>query len=567
MTLDRSLTSQRYNGFQDDDMDDTDGTYLGPLARSPLATRAWAFQERLLSPRVMHFARDQVFWECCQAWKAEDGLSGHDHRGHGGIVSGLTAFPRPGGAVSAQGEFRAMRERAAGEEREWQLLREREQLDQEWDSEKQTGIMESGSSWSFVHSYYKTLVERDYSRRRFTMGKDLLIAFSGVARAMHAARTSLGYLAGLWDAELEYGLAWAAVHENMVPSIYGDGGLVSDEESKPGTEDMDGSGQWSSRSWRSSPLLTSSTTSFTTPAVPRRSSTLASMSTTSTTSTMASNTGASRSSRSTSSMTPAHLTHPTRIRVSPSWSWVSHTFPVRWPSDSDRDGIVASPHFALERVEAESNMPTIPSPSSSSYPSSTPGLSSSTDSFADVRHCRLQVRGWFCGSAGSGTLLRPSEFPHGTAVSGGGTHERVCEGHERDHRIARQVWLDYPHSVGTTARGGGERVHCLVLFDWLPREARYQQNRSQGRQGNSRGSTTKESHLKAWQQALTTPTPAPTSGKATAFKQLLLLREVESLDSRPYFERVGTARVFYTVGEEGRSEWIAGGCLRTAVIV
>jgi len=40
---------------------------------SPLSRRAWAFQERLLSPRILHFAKSQLFWECqthkaCETW-------------------------------------------------------------------------------------------------------------------------------------------------------------------------------------------------------------------------------------------------------------------------------------------------------------------------------------------------------------------------------------------------------------------------------------------------------------------------------------------------------------------
>lgn len=31
----------------------------------PLSTRAWVFQERHLARRILHFTRDQVFWECC----------------------------------------------------------------------------------------------------------------------------------------------------------------------------------------------------------------------------------------------------------------------------------------------------------------------------------------------------------------------------------------------------------------------------------------------------------------------------------------------------------------------
>ncbi|OAL45929.1 HET-domain-containing protein, partial [Pyrenochaeta sp. DS3sAY3a] len=34
------------------------------LQRSVLATRAWAYQERILSPRIIHFTNDTMIWEC-----------------------------------------------------------------------------------------------------------------------------------------------------------------------------------------------------------------------------------------------------------------------------------------------------------------------------------------------------------------------------------------------------------------------------------------------------------------------------------------------------------------------
>jgi hypothetical protein len=34
------------------------------VANAPLYTRGWVCQERLLAPRVLNFARDQLFWEC-----------------------------------------------------------------------------------------------------------------------------------------------------------------------------------------------------------------------------------------------------------------------------------------------------------------------------------------------------------------------------------------------------------------------------------------------------------------------------------------------------------------------
>ncbi|KAF2680845.1 HET-domain-containing protein, partial [Lentithecium fluviatile CBS 122367] len=35
---------------------------------SPLGRRGWVFQERLLSPRILHFAQEQVFWECSKSY-------------------------------------------------------------------------------------------------------------------------------------------------------------------------------------------------------------------------------------------------------------------------------------------------------------------------------------------------------------------------------------------------------------------------------------------------------------------------------------------------------------------
>jgi hypothetical protein len=32
--------------------------------QSPLLTRAWAYQERLVSPRFLHFTRHELLWEC-----------------------------------------------------------------------------------------------------------------------------------------------------------------------------------------------------------------------------------------------------------------------------------------------------------------------------------------------------------------------------------------------------------------------------------------------------------------------------------------------------------------------
>lgn len=35
-----------------------------PLGIEPLLYRGWAFQERLLAPSVLHYGKEQVWWEC-----------------------------------------------------------------------------------------------------------------------------------------------------------------------------------------------------------------------------------------------------------------------------------------------------------------------------------------------------------------------------------------------------------------------------------------------------------------------------------------------------------------------
>jgi hypothetical protein len=49
---------------------------------SILAGRGWVFQERILSPRIIHFGRREVLWECCQKLACESlpyGLSNIPH--------------------------------------------------------------------------------------------------------------------------------------------------------------------------------------------------------------------------------------------------------------------------------------------------------------------------------------------------------------------------------------------------------------------------------------------------------------------------------------------------------
>ncbi|KAF5876203.1 putative het domain protein [Botrytis fragariae] len=41
------------------------------LDSSPLSTSGWAFIERILAPRILHFTKRQLIWECASGWKFE----------------------------------------------------------------------------------------------------------------------------------------------------------------------------------------------------------------------------------------------------------------------------------------------------------------------------------------------------------------------------------------------------------------------------------------------------------------------------------------------------------------
>jgi hypothetical protein len=49
------------------------GRKYDPLEFESLSSRAWTLQERLLSPRVLHFTKEQMYWECKRCFMSEDG--------------------------------------------------------------------------------------------------------------------------------------------------------------------------------------------------------------------------------------------------------------------------------------------------------------------------------------------------------------------------------------------------------------------------------------------------------------------------------------------------------------
>ena len=184
---------------------------------SPLATRGWVCQERILSPRILHYTHAQLFWECREAMLAEDNLRpwavrapaaaplGPLLRGRGGRAGALARrvdrHPRQLGRRAERPERRlAPRRRRGGEEPATACGLARSLYGTTSDATGRARLL---------RVWYAAVVARAYSRRRLTLPGDKLPALSGLARAF-ARHLRVRYLAGLWHLRLAWGARVAA---------------------------------------------------------------------------------------------------------------------------------------------------------------------------------------------------------------------------------------------------------------------------------------------------------------------------------------------------------------------
>lgn len=141
------------------------------LLRAPLNRRAWVLQERLLAPRILHFCRHELLWECCEKEASE---------------SYPIEIP-PRGWRSAPNLKRL--------EPSSQLVR---------DAREAAGLgvdpmyLKHQVWWHIVESYSKCLLTRT---------TDKLVAISGVAKYMKSILEDQ-YLVGMWARYLPSELLW-----------------------------------------------------------------------------------------------------------------------------------------------------------------------------------------------------------------------------------------------------------------------------------------------------------------------------------------------------------------------
>ncbi|KAF3042819.1 hypothetical protein E8E11_001858 [Didymella keratinophila] len=155
--------------------------------KAPVNRRGWVLQERLMSPRVLHFCHDQVAWECCGFDAAE------------GQPEGMPNFQLTSGGIVEESRLKGLEVRSDGS----RLRNIRLDGYKEPDPRLRPVI--------YALELWRRIVEV-YAKTAITNSEDKLIALSGMAKLMSDKFGSkdkpIEYRAGLWNVHLESQLLW-----------------------------------------------------------------------------------------------------------------------------------------------------------------------------------------------------------------------------------------------------------------------------------------------------------------------------------------------------------------------
>lgn len=153
-----------------------------------LMTRAWVFQERLLSRRILYFEEHEMVWECRSAKLCECG-------------SDLTLA-----------KYRLP---------EQMLTRATEAKFREASPLTTYDFTHPTKENSETFAWWRETIVHQYTALQLTKWTDRLPALSGLA-AITVAKTQDTYLGGIWKSELIHGLLWEPNWGNQSPKIPSD---------------------------------------------------------------------------------------------------------------------------------------------------------------------------------------------------------------------------------------------------------------------------------------------------------------------------------------------------------
>lgn len=204
-------------------------------ARFPLMSRGWAFQERLLSRRVLHFSEAELVWECRELSTCECG-------GFGEETSPAGAFHQAVRTSEDEQQDAAGFRKQVEEDLNVRKFQEAE-VDKLWKSKKYAlrrssarsidWLLKLGKPTSTLPPYqesdpwndmstmrecanyvfdYHRIVER-YSTLNLTKRSDRLPALSGLCKRIQHVRGN--YVAGLWMESIAFDLLWRVERINV----------------------------------------------------------------------------------------------------------------------------------------------------------------------------------------------------------------------------------------------------------------------------------------------------------------------------------------------------------------
>ncbi|KAH9895541.1 heterokaryon incompatibility protein-domain-containing protein [Xylariomycetidae sp. FL2044] len=221
----------------------------------PLLSRAWFFQERLLSPRVLHFGHSELVWECRCAFLTHD-LVGGFRRSESALsvqIETDNVVFRDGNAGTSQTtddatddhELRYIKRKQDSyirrrqnslfkiqprpipkpPQKRYLIEKSRQQLAALQSRASTEGSVSSQSN--AVKKLWVDLVE-EYSRLNLTRETDRLPALSGIAASVSRivssnqadTKPTPRYLAGIWSSHLPQALYWTSSADARRPFQY-----------------------------------------------------------------------------------------------------------------------------------------------------------------------------------------------------------------------------------------------------------------------------------------------------------------------------------------------------------
>jgi hypothetical protein len=192
------------------------------ITSANLCRRGWVVQERLLSPRIVHFAKEQLFWECVTMQSIEEWpREAIDNRQ---AIARTMMLDFKTWDVFAMDLVNKPKERALGVNYIWSSIKAmygRNNVPfRKADLAGNTSLLEKAksmcygdSNWVPTHFLLKfwSAIITSYNAAELTFIEDRLIAIAGLAQIV-SSRTACRYAAGLWDIQLPRQLLWNDVH-------------------------------------------------------------------------------------------------------------------------------------------------------------------------------------------------------------------------------------------------------------------------------------------------------------------------------------------------------------------